>query len=132
LNHSLDLAKIAARNAHAQSAISESARRHPIIHWKLTMRLTEEQRKIIREAGLRHFGVIPYLFGSRLNPTVRGGDIDLFIPGDWSPREAIPRRLRFCAELHRRLGEQKIDVVVENQATPSSIQNQAAQQGAPV
>lgn len=34
---------------------------------KLAMRLTEEQRKIIREAGLRHFGVIPYLFGSRLN-----------------------------------------------------------------
>ena len=25
------------------------------------MRLTEEQRKTIREAGLRHFGVIPYL-----------------------------------------------------------------------
>jgi hypothetical protein len=96
------------------------------------MRLTEEQRKIIREAGLRHFGIIPQLFGSRLNPAVRGGDIDLFIPGDWSPREAVPRRLRFCAELHQRLGEQKIDVVVENKAASSSIQNQAAQQGEPV
>jgi hypothetical protein len=96
------------------------------------MRLTEAQRKIIREAGLRHFGVIPQIFGSRLNPTARGGDIDLFIPGDWSPREAIPRRLRFCAELHQRLGEQKIDVVVENKTAPSAIQNQAAQQGEPV
>lgn len=96
------------------------------------MRLTEEQRKIIREAGLRHFGVIPHLFGSRLNDAVRGGDIDLFIPGDWSPREAIPRRLRFCAELHRRLGEQKIDVVVESKATSSSVLSQAIHQGRPV
>ena len=43
------------------------------------MRLTEKQRKIIREAGIRHFGTIPHLFGSRLNPAVRGGDIDLFV-----------------------------------------------------
>jgi len=76
--------------------------------------------------------VILHLFGSRLNEADRGGDIDLFIPGDWSPREAIPRRLRFCAELYRRLGDQKIDVVVENKTTPSSIQNQAILQGQPV
>lgn len=96
------------------------------------MRLTDEQRKIIREAGLRHFGVIPHLFGSRLNDAARGGDIDLFIPGDWSPREAIPRQVRFCAELHRRLGDQKIDVVVENKATSSPALNQAIHQGQPV
>lgn len=84
---------------------------------------------MIREAGLRHFGVVPYLFGSRLNDAVWGGDIDLFIPGDWSPQQAVPRRLRFCAELRRCLGDQKIDVVVENKAAPSSIQNQAAVQG---
>ncbi|WP_295390388.1 nucleotidyltransferase domain-containing protein [uncultured Thiodictyon sp.] len=77
------------------------------------MRLTEEQRKMIREAGLRHFGVAPQVFGSRLNDAARGGDIDLFIPGDWPPQEAVPRRLRLCAELHRCLGDQKIDVVVE-------------------
>lgn len=96
------------------------------------MRLTEEQRKTIREAGLRHFGVTPYLFGSCLNDMARGGDIDLFIPSDWSPQEAVPRRLRFCAELRRCLGDQKIDVVVENKATSSSIQNQALRQGEPV
>jgi hypothetical protein len=93
------------------------------------MRLTEKQRAIIREAGIRHFGVAPRLFGSRLNDAQRGGDIDLFIPGDWSPQEAVPRRLRFCAELHRCLGDQKIDVLVENKAVSSSIQNQAKQQG---
>ena len=42
------------------------------------MRLTEAQLNIIREAGLRHFGVIPHLFGSRLNDTVRTKDIEMF------------------------------------------------------
>jgi len=95
------------------------------------MRLTKQQRDIIREAGMRHFGVVPHLFGSRLNDAERGGDIDLFIPGDWSAEEAVPRCLRFCAELRRCLGDQKIDVVVENK-TPSSIQNRAKLHGEPV
>ncbi len=95
------------------------------------MRLTEQQRNIIREAGLYYFGVVPYLFGSRLNDAERGGDIDLFIPGAWSAKEAVPRRLRFCLELRRRLGDQKIDVVVEHK-TPSSIQVWARQNGVPV
>ena len=95
------------------------------------MRLTEQQRAVIREVGLRHFGVIPRLFGSRLNDSARGGDIDLFIPGAWSAEEAVTRRLRFCAELRHRLGDQKIDVVVEQRA-PSSIQNHAQQQAEPV
>ena len=96
------------------------------------MRLTEHQRNIIREAGLRHFGVVPRLFGSRLDDAARGGDIDLFIPGDWSPEEAVPRRLRFCAELHRDLGDQKVDVVVENRAAPSSIRTEAKRLSDPV
>lgn len=95
------------------------------------MRLTEQQRQVIREAGLRHFGVVPHLFGSRLNDAERGGDIDLFIPGDWSAEEAVPRRLRFCAELRCCLGDQKIDVVVGNKAS-SSIQNHAKLHGEPV
>lgn len=77
------------------------------------MRLTPQQRQIIRNAGLHHFGVVPLLFGSRLDESKRGGDIDLFIPGSWSAAEAVQRKLRFCAELHQQLGEQKIDVVVQ-------------------
>jgi len=95
------------------------------------MRLTKQQRNIIREAGLRHFGVAPHLFGSRLNDAARGGDIDLFIPGDWSVEETVPRRLRFCAELRRCLGDQKIDVVVGNKAS-SPIQKHAQLYGEPV
>ena len=95
------------------------------------MRLTEQQRDIIRKSGLRHFGVVPLLFGSRLNDAERGGDIDLFIPGDWSAVEAVSRRMRFCAELRLCLGDQKIDVVVENKAH-YSIQSRAILHGEPV
>ena len=95
------------------------------------MRLTEQQRDIIREAGMRHFGVVPWLFGSRLDDTARGSDIDLFIPGDWPPKEAVPRRLCLCVELRRRLGDQKIDVVVEGEKL-SPVQNTAKLHGKPV
>jgi predicted nucleotidyltransferase len=76
------------------------------------MRLTPREREIIRNAGLRHFGVVPYLFGSRLNDDERGGDIDLFIPGEWPAEEAVPRRISFCVELRRCLGDRKIDIIV--------------------
>jgi predicted nucleotidyltransferase len=95
------------------------------------MRLTERQKTVIREAGLRHFGVAPWLFGSRLDDEKRGGDIDLFIPGDWSAEESVRRRIAFCAEVRRRLGDQKIDVLVESRH-PSPAQEAAKAQGRPV
>ncbi len=85
------------------------------------MRLTESERQAIRAAGLHHFGVTPKLFGSRLDDATRGGDIDLFIPGAWPATEAVPRRLRFCAELATRLGERKIDVLVDDGQSSSAI-----------
>lgn len=89
------------------------------------IRLTPTQRQIIRKAGLRHFGAVPRLFGSRLVDDARGGDIDLFIPGNWPAAEAVPRRLRFCAELRARLGDQRLDVIVEDPQRPSAIQQHA-------
>lgn len=85
------------------------------------MRLTADERTAIREAGRHHFGVTPRVFGSRLDDAARGGDIDLFIPGAWPAAEAVPRRLRFCAELAARLGERKIDVLVDDGESSSSI-----------
>jgi len=99
----------------------------------LLMRLNQNQIDTLKRIGSEVFGTQAklMLFGSRLNDAVRGGDIDFFIPGDWPPEEAVPRRLRFCAELRRCLGDQKIDLVVENKIT-SPIQNNAKQQGEPI
>lgn len=96
------------------------------------MRLTTHERAVIRAAGLRHFGVVPLVFGSRLSDTAKGGDIDLLIPGEWAPQEAIPRRLRFCAEIAARLGDQKIDVVIDSGISGNPLVEHARTTGAAV
>ena len=78
------------------------------------MRLSDEQRTIITEEARRHFGAGAgvLLFGSRVHDDLRGGDIDLYIEADGSAEELLARELRFYATLQRRLGEQRIDIVV--------------------
>ncbi len=50
-----------------------------------------------------------YLFGSRVDDTKRGGDIDLFILS----REAnLEKKIDFLGKLQDRIGEQKIDIVI--------------------
>jgi len=46
-------------------------------------------------------------------PGRRGGDIDLYIQVQLPPREAVRRRLGMLAELSRRLGERKVDLVLD-------------------
>jgi predicted nucleotidyltransferase len=85
----------------------------------ITMRLTAEQAAIIRQSARASFGpqVRVWLFGSRVDDTKRGGDIDLLIlpPPPW-PGEAdiLRRKIAFLVQLERQLGERKIDVVIEH------------------
>lgn len=83
------------------------------------MRLTDLQRTIISEEAQRHFGggVSVLLFGSRVRDEMRGGDIDLYIEADGSVEEMLDRELKFYAALQRRLGEQRIDIVVHRRGT---------------
>ena len=84
------------------------------------MRLSDEQRQAIREEVQRHFGrqAHAYLFGSRVRDDLRGGDIDLYVEADASPEDALSRELRLYAALQRRLGEQRIDIVVHRADSP--------------
>lgn len=84
------------------------------------MRLTEIQRTIIREEVQRHFGgsARALLFGSRARDDVRGGDIDLYIETEGSVEETLARDLRLYAALQRRMGEQRIDIVVHRRGAP--------------
>ncbi|MEN9770658.1 MAG: hypothetical protein RLZZ180_2288 [Pseudomonadota bacterium] len=54
------------------------------------------------------------LFGSRLDDTRLGGDIDLLVelPQASAPSEMVDRRTRLAARLYRRLGEQRIDILM--------------------
>ncbi|MHB8759494.1 MAG: nucleotidyltransferase domain-containing protein [Thiobacillus sp.] len=68
----------------------------------------------------RHFGAGArvLLFGSRARDDASGGDIDLHVETDGSAEEALARELKLYAALQRRLGEQRIDIVVHRRDSP--------------
>lgn len=76
------------------------------------MRLTTIEQETIHQAIT---AVDPnaeiYLFGSRTDDQARGGDIDLFV---LSNHIDLMNKLEILAQLHRHLGEQKIDVMIES------------------
>ena len=78
------------------------------------MRLRDKDRAAIKQAALEVFGdgVVVRLFGSRLDDTLKGGDIDIHVETDPTPEESGQRRIQLWSLLQERLGEQKIDVVV--------------------
>ena len=80
------------------------------------MRLTPEQLSAIRMTAAETFGDTAsiWLFGSRVDDSKRGGDIDLLIETRQSDIAAIVRaELAFLTKLQMLLGEQKIDVLVD-------------------
>lgn len=88
------------------------------------MRLTQDQQTAIRSASAEIFGEEAgvWLFGSRVDDSKRGGDIDLLIRPDHFPASpALPRKICFLSKLERLLGERKIDVIIEEPDDPRPI-----------
>lgn len=80
------------------------------------MRLTLQQQTAIRTTVAETFGegANIWLFGSRVDDNKRGGDIDLLIETNESDVIAIVNaELAFLTKLQMKLGEQKIDVLVD-------------------
>jgi len=65
------------------------------------MRLTPEQQSTLRAALRRSFGASArlWLFGSRVDDRVRGGDYDFLVQSDAAAR-LVDVKLGFLAELH--------------------------------
>jgi hypothetical protein len=87
------------------------------------MRLSKFEIESIKSAAGHHFGadVQVFLFGSRTNDLERGGDIDLFIRNPNSEHLKIHSKIDFISELIQIIGEQKIDVVLDNPDRKNSI-----------
>lgn len=81
------------------------------------MRLQETQIQAIKESfqEIFHEGRIS-LFGSRVHDEKRGGDIDLFLEVP-NKDELFIKRIQFLARIKRRIGEQRIDVVFDEDPT---------------
>ena len=92
------------------------------------MRLTQKQIKAIDESFKEVFknGSI-YLFGSRVDDSLRGGDIDLYI--DTKDLDNLfEKKINFLVSLKRKIGEQKIDVVISRDKS-RPIEKEALNQG---
>jgi uncharacterized protein len=80
------------------------------------MRLTTAEQHAIADAARSTLwpGTRVLLFGSRVDDTARGGDIDLLLeaPGAPSASDQVARRQAFIARLYRQIGERRIDVVL--------------------
>lgn len=75
------------------------------------MRLSKKYRDVIK----KYFNVFfnqgeIYLFGSRVDDTKKGGDIDLYLVVN-DHLNLFEKKMKFLSRIHRELGEQKINVV---------------------
>ena len=75
------------------------------------MRLTEFEINVIKQSACDIFGsdVQVFLFGSRVDETKKGGDIDLYIKTNAG--NDLTHKIKLLVELEKKLGEQKIDIV---------------------
>jgi len=75
------------------------------------MCLNDYEIEAIKESFLSIFtqGSI-YLFGSRVDDSQKGGDIDLYI--DTQVENKVSKKIDFLVALKNRIGEQKIDLVL--------------------
>ena len=85
------------------------------------MRLNDRERLAIVDAAR---SVLPprtrlSLFGSRVDDSRRGGDLDLLVEPEAAlePMSQVRLRTRLAARLYRSLGERRIDIVIAESVT---------------
>jgi len=96
------------------------------------MRLTDRQVKCIVQAVHKRWGegAQVYLFGSRLDDTLNGGDIDLFVDLPSVDDEVVRHTCQTIADIQLSLGEQKLDMVVRHpESNEQAIYHEALHQG---
>ena len=96
------------------------------------MRLRKNQQQTIRETVREIFGpdASVYVFGSRVDDSARGGDIDLLVRLEKPQVETERKILRLVARLQIRLGDQPIDVLLQDpESTLNPIHLEAQRTG---
>ncbi|WP_457622330.1 nucleotidyltransferase domain-containing protein [Persephonella sp.] len=79
------------------------------------IRLTKEELEAIKETAKQVFGsnVRVWIFGSRVNPELKGGDIDIYIEiPDYEESNIFEKKIKYLVNLEDKIGEQKIDLLV--------------------
>ncbi len=96
------------------------------------VRLTEHQVRDIKDAVRRVLGddAKVFIFGSRADPSRRGGDIDVLVKvsRSISAEERFDVKKRLFVEMCKRLGERKIDLLVSGEPE-SPVEKIAMEEG---
>jgi len=96
------------------------------------MRLSQQYHSVIKKSANEIFGnrAEIFLFGSRVDDTRKGGDIDLYIIPNThdTPTNFFDKKITFLSAVKAMIGEQKIDVVISKDST-RSIEQEALQTG---
>ena len=84
------------------------------------MRLTATEIAAIKAAARNAFGdtAVVRLFGSRVDDSRRGGDIDLHVEVD-PPFDLYARRHEFIERLFARIDAQRVDVIATIRSEPA-------------
>ena len=96
------------------------------------MRLDPKIQKLIKKEVTDHLGsdVIIRLFGSRLDDTQKGGDIDLLIETQYTLTNRFDLESKLAARLYKQLGGRKVDVLLMDDLTQvQPIHTQAIKTG---
>jgi predicted nucleotidyltransferase len=94
------------------------------------LRIKEKHIEEIKHASREYFGenAKVYLFGSRTDDNKKGGDIDLYIETH-EAGNIIERKIKLLGKLNTILGEQKIDIIINNFESEQYIFKIARNQG---
>ena len=75
------------------------------------MRLSKRYVEVIKKYFFEFFGNGEiYLFGSRVDDTKKGGDIDLYLILK-EHSNLFEKKIKFLSRIKKELGEQKVDIV---------------------
>lgn len=101
------------------------------------MRLTQHQIEVLKATAQEVFGPESglFLFGSRIDDSLSGGDIDLYVTGyDRSAGQQLDAKLHFLVKVKQAIGEQRIDLIFSPRPDQSTlpVQRIAAQTGVPL
>lgn len=98
------------------------------------MRISPFETRTILQTARREFGeqVEVWLFGSRTDDARHGGDLDLMVIVDHPVPDKAERAARFAASLQWQLGDQKIDVIIDDGESLMPVHRSARQTGMPL
>jgi len=85
------------------------------------MRLSQDKIDYLKKLSLEIFNSTDiYLFGSRVDDTLRGGDIDIYIQTT-QKENILKSKIIFLREFEKAFGEQKVDLLVDNNLIQKEI-----------